>query len=206
MTHHAATTKTSTNLVAATMAVLMAVAGTSRAAAGPIESMAAAESKMVAGKGSYADGYARTGSSKGDKGYAEDDVYGDKDGDSYGFGTQTSFGTGDKGIGGVGAYHESASYDDRDKPKFSAWHFEDKDGRPTKRYVFDSHNDGNKKKHRGDQPSAEASEYDSVEAYDDDADDGGGNTHAGYETEEADPEYGALYDSADVYSDADAYY
>lgn len=163
---------------------------------------AAAESKMVAGKASVLDGFVKTGSHKGDKGYNEDDAFGDKDSDSYGFGTQVSYGN-QAGDGGNGAYHESTSYDDhgRSNPKYSAWHFEEKDGKPTKRYVFDSHK---KKKYDPLAVEAEASEYDSVEAYDDGGDDGG--THAGYETEEAEPEYGNLYDSADVYNDADAYY
>jgi len=168
-----------------------------------------AESKKVAGKASLMDGYVRTGSMKGDKGYNEDDVYGDKDSDSYGFGTQVSFGS-KAGDGGNGAYHESTAYDDngRSNPKYSAWHFEEKDGKPTKRYVYDSLNDGGSKmaKNKKYDPlavEAEASEYDSVEAYDD-GDDGG--THAGYEVDDAEPEYGNLYDSADVYNDADAYY
>jgi len=168
-----------------------------------------AESKKVAGKASLMDGYVRTGSMKGDKGYNEDDVYGDKDSDSYGFGTQVSFGS-KAGDGGNGAYHESTAYDDngRSNPKYSAWHFEEKDGKPTKRYVYDSlNNDGSKtSKYKKNDPlavEAEASEYDSVEAYDD-ADDGG--THAGYEVDDAEPEYGNLYDSADVYNDADTYY
>lgn len=165
-----------------------------------------AESKKVAGKSALMDGYVRTGSSKGDKGYNEDDVYGDKDSDSYGFGTQVSYGS-KAGDGGNGAYHESTAYDDngRSNPKYSAWHFEEKDGKPTKRYVYDSlKNDGaKKKKYDPLAVEAEASEYDSVEAYDD-GDDGG--THAGYEVDDAEPEYGNLYDSADVYNDADAYY
>lgn len=165
---------------------------------------ATAESKKTRGKAALMSGYARTGSTHGDKGYNEDDVYGDKDSDSYGFGTQVSYGS-KAGDGGNGAYHESTSYDDngRSNPKYSAWHFEDKDGKPTKRYVYDN----NKKKEPA-AVEAEASEYDSVEAYDD-ADDGaggGGGTHAGYEADESDPEYGNLYDSADVYNDADTYY
>lgn len=165
---------------------------------------AAAESKKLTGKASsLMDGYMRTGSHKGDKGYNEDDAFGDKDSDSYGFGTQVSFGS-KGGDGGNGAYHESSAYDDHGKsnPKYSAWHFEEKDGKPTKRYVYDSHD---KKAGKRDPQTveAEASEYDSVEAYDD-GDDGG--THAGYETDEAEPEYGNLYDSADAYNDADTYY
>ncbi|KAF0772890.1 Uncharacterized protein FWK35_00007948 [Aphis craccivora] len=165
-----------------------------------------AESKKVAGKSALMDGYVRTGSTKGDKGYNEDDVYGDKDSDSFGFGTQVSYGS-KAGDGGNGAYHESSAYDDngRSNPKYSAWHFEEKDGKPTKRYVYDSLNDGAGKKKKYDPLAveAEASEYDSVEAYDD-GDDGG--THAGYEVDDAEPEYGNLYDSADVYNDADTYY
>lgn len=161
----------------------------------------AAESKKIAGQSALMDGYVRTGSHKGDKGYNEDDTYGDKEADSYGFGTQVAYGN-KAGNGGNGAYHESTAYDDngRSKPKFSAWHFEEKDGKPTKQYVFDS-----KKKNKNDPLAveAEASEYDSVEAYDD-GDDGG--THAGYEVDDAEPEYGNLYDSADVYNDADTYY
>lgn len=169
------------------------------AAAAPVDPIVA-ESKKTAGKAGLMDGYARTGSYKGNKGYNEDDVYGDKDSDSYGFGTQVAFGS-KAGDGGQGAYHESSSYDDngQSNPKYSAWHFEDKDGKPTKRYVYDS------QKKKADPPAveAEASEYDSVEAYDD-GDDGG--SPAGFEAEEAEPEYGNLYDSADVYNDADSYY
>lgn len=165
---------------------------------------ATAESKKTHGKAALMSGHVRTGSTRGDKGYNEDDVYGDKDSDSYGFGTQVSYGS-KAGDGGNGAYHESTSYDDngRSNPKYSAWHFEDKDGKPTKRYVYDN----NKKNKEPAAVEAEASEYDSVEAYDD-ADDGagGGGTHAGYEADESDPEYGNLYDSADVYNDADTYY
>lgn len=161
---------------------------------------AVAESKKLAGQSALMNGYVRTGSNHGDKGYNEDDVYGDKDSDSYGFGTQVSYGN-KAGDGGNGAYHESTAYDDngRSNPKYSAWHFEEKDGKPTKRYVFDSH----KKKKDPLAVEAEASEYDSVEAYDD-GDDG---THAGYEVDDGgEPEYGNLYDSADVYNDADTYY
>lgn len=167
------------------------------AAASPVEPVAA-ESKKTAGKAALMDGYARTGSYKGDKGYKEDDVFGDKDSDSYGFGTQVSFGS-KAGDGGLGSYHESTSYDDngRSSPKYSAWHFEDKDGKPTKRYVYDSQ----KKKNDPSAVEAEASEYDSVEAYDD-GDDG---SPAGFEADDGEPEYGNLYDSADVY-DADTYY
>lgn len=213
-------TVATTKVLLTTVALLTAAAalGTATAASAPAPAVepVAAESKKVAGKTTYLDGYARTGSMKGDKGYDEDDVYGGKDGDSYGFGTHVSYGS-KAGDGGNGAYHETASYDDHGKsnPKFSAWHFEDKDGRPTKRYTYDSHakngggggGTGGKKQRAGGDPlavEAEATEYDSVEAYDDPED--GGNTHAGYETEEAEPEYGALYDSADVYNDADTYY
>ncbi|CAI6345105.1 unnamed protein product [Macrosiphum euphorbiae] len=194
-------------VVAGDMAAVSSDAHYAVAAAEPV----VAESKKVAGKASLMDGYVRTGSTKGDKGYNEDDVYGDKDSDSYGFGTQVSFGS-KAGDGGNGAYHESTAYDDngRSNPKYSAWHFEEKDGKPTKRYVYDSLNDDGSKmsKNKKYDPlavEAEASEYDSVEAYDD-ADDGGGGTHAGYEVDDAEPEYGNLYDSADVYNDADAYY
>lgn len=177
------------------------VAAVAPSAGIPVEPVVS-ETKKVAGKASLMDGYLRTGSHKGDKGYNEDDVYGGKDSDSYGYGTNVAYGS-KAGDGGNGAYHESLSYDDngQSNPKFSAWHFEDKDGKPTKRYVFDSH-----KKNKNDPLAveAEASEYDSVEAYDDGAGDDGG-THAGYEVEDAEPEYGALYDSADVY-DADTYY
>lgn len=169
------------------------------AAAAPLEPAAAESKKVTGGKTAAMDGYLLTGSNKGDKGYNTDDVYGDKDADSYGFGTQVSYGN-RAGDGGNGAYHHSTAYDDngRSNPKFSAWHFEDKDGRPTKRYVFDSH------KNKKNKPAleAEASEYDSVEAYDD-GDDG---SHAGYEVDDAEPEYGNLYDSADAYNDADTYY
>lgn len=173
-------------------------------AAGTAVEPAAAESKKVAGRSSMLDGYVKTGSHKGDKGYNEDDVFGGKDADSYGFGTQVSYGN-KAGDGGDGAYHETSAYDDhgRSNPKFSAWHFEEKDGRPTKRYVYDSHDNKKNKKHDPLAVEAEASEYDSVEAYDDGGD---GGTHAGYEADDAEPEYGNLYDSADVYNDADVYY
>lgn len=194
---------------AATAQDLLAVGSESLATAAAAASMAAppppasvaepaaAESKKLAGHAALMDGYALTGSHKGDKGYNEDDVFGDKVGDSYGFGTHAAYGSNSGGDGGAsGAYHESSSYDDngRSNPKYSSWHFEDKDGKPTKRYVYDSHK--NKNKHDPQAVEAEASEYDSVEAYDY-PDDGG--SHAGYETEEPEPEYGALYDSADVY-------
>lgn len=159
-----------------------------------------AESRKHVGQAALMNGYVRTGSHHGDKGYKEDDVYGDKDSDSYGYGTQVSYGK-KAGDGGNGAYHESTAYDDngRSNPKYSAWHFEEKDGKPTKRYVFDSH----KKKKDPLAVEAEASEYDSVEAYDD-GDDG---SHAGYEVDDGgDAEYGNLYDSADVYNDVDTYY
>jgi len=192
------------SIVAGDMAAVSSDAHYAVAAAEP----AVAESKKVAGKAALMDGYVRTGSLKGDKGYNEDDVYGDKESDSYGFGTQMSFGS-KAGDGGNGAYHESTAYDDngRSNPKYSAWHFEEKDGKPTKRYVYGSLNgDGSKmsknKKHDPLAVEAEASEYDSVEAYDD-ADDG---THAGYEVDDGEPEYGNLYDSGDVYNDADTYY
>lgn len=182
---------------------LAAAASTGARDGGGGDPMAAAESKkLTAGKASAVDGYVLTGSNKGDKGYNEDDAFGDKDSDSYGFGTQVSYGN-RAGDGGNGAYHHSTAYDDngRSNPKYSAWHFEDKDGRPTKRYVFDSHK--NAKKNRDPLAvEAEASEYDSVEAYDD-GDDG---SHAGYEVDDAEPEYGGLYDSADAYNDADTYY
>lgn len=188
---------------AASTGLDMAAVGSSNVA---VADAVPAESKKVAGKSALMDGYVRTGSTKGDKGYNEDDVYGDKDSDSFGFGTQVSYGS-KAGDGGNGAYHESSTYDDngRSNPKYSAWHFEEKDGKPTKRYVYDSLNDGAGKKKKYDPLAveAEASEYDSVEAYDD-GDDGG--THAGYEVDDAEPEYGNLYDSADVYNDADAYY
>lgn len=177
------------------------VAATAAAASTAAEPVTA-ESKKLAGQSALMNGYVRTGSHHGDKGYNEDDVYGDKDSDSYGFGTQVSYGN-RAGDGGNGAYHESTAYDDngRSSPKYSAWHFEEKDGKPTKRYVFDSHKNKNKKDPLA--VEAEASEYDSVEAYDDD--DGG--THAGYEVDDGgEPEYGNLYDSADVYNDADTYY
>lgn len=183
-----------------------AAVGTS--AAPPVAGLAAepvaAESKKYAGKAMDVDGFVRTGSTKGDKGYDEQDTYGGGDADSYGFGTQVSFGS-QGGDGGDGAYHETSSYDDngRSNPKYSSWHFEDKDGKPTKRYVYDSHGNSKPKKYDPLAVKAEASEYDSVEAYDDPEE---GGTHAGYETDEAEPEYGALYDSADVYNDADTYY
>lgn len=169
------------------------------ATAAALEPATAESKKLTAGKASMMDGYVLTGSNKGDKGYNEDDVFGDKDADSYGFGTQVSYGS-RAGDGGNGAYHHSTAYDDNglSNPKYSAWHFEDKDGRPTKRYVFDSH----KKKKDPLAVEAEASEYDSVEAYDD-GDDG---SHAGYEVDDGDAEYGNLYDSADAYNDADTYY
>lgn len=171
----------------------------------PVAEPVVAESKKYAGSAMDMDGFMRTGSTKGDKGYNEHDVYGGKDADSYGFGTQVSFGS-KGGDGGDGAYHETSSYDDngQSNPKYSSWHFEDKDGKPTKRYVFDSHSNKKPKKYDPLAVKAEASEYDSVEAYDDPEDVSG--THAGYETDEAEPEYGALYDSADVYNDADTYY
>lgn len=181
----------------------VAVPATAAATATAVEP-AAAESKKVAGRSSMLDGYVKTGSHKGDKGYNEDDTFGGKDADSYGFGTQVSYGN-KAGDGGDGAYHETSAYDDhgRSNPKFSAWHFEEKDGRPTKRYVYDSHDGKKNKKHDPLAVEAEASEYDSVEAYDDGGD---GGTHAGYEADDAEPEYGNLYDSADVYNDADVYY
>lgn len=190
-----------TTVAAAALLTLQLTAAASAGARVPLEPAVAESKKLTAGKASAMDGYALTGSSRGDKGYNEDDVFSDKDADSYGFGTQVSYGN-HAGDGGNGAYHHSTAYDDngRANPKYSAWHFEDKDGRPTKRYVFDSHKKRNK------DPlavEAEASEYDSVEAYDD-GDDGG--SHAGYEVDDAEPEYGALYDSADAYNDADTYY
>lgn len=161
---------------------------------------ATAESKKLAGHAALMDGYALTGSHKGDKGYNEDDTFGGKISDSYGYGTQAVYGSKSGDGGGNGAYHETSSYDDNGhaNPKYSSWHFEDKDGKPTKRYVFDSQN--NKNKNEPPAVEAEASEYDSVEAYDY-PDEGG--THAGYETEEAEPEYGALYDTADTYDAGD---
>lgn len=218
--HSAASTMMMTATMAAVAVMLTATAvgaastgkdavatatATAAVAVGLAAEPVAAESKKYAGKAMDVDGFVRTGSTKGDKGYDEEDVYGGKDADSYGFGTQVSFGS-KGGDGGDGAYHETSSYDDngRSNPKYSSWHFEDKDGKPTKRYVFDSHSNKKPKKYDPLAVKAEASEYDSVEAYDDPEE--GGGTHAGYETDEAEPEYGALYDSADVYNDADTYY
>lgn len=160
---------------------------------------AVAESKKMVGGLGLMDGYLKTQSNKGDRGYDESDAFGNGDSDSYGYGSQVEYGSGKAGDGGTsGAYHESTAYDDNGKsnPKYKAWHFEEKDGKPTKRYIYDSRKPQTFSRKK--EPQVEATEYDSVEAYDD-GDDG---THAGYEAE--DPEYGNLYDSADV--DVDTYY
>lgn len=94
------------------------------------------------GKGGYRVGK----SAKDDNGYDNYDTYNVKDGDSYGFQESSAFGK-KEGDGMKKGYRKSSRYgkksddddfEEDDKPKYTEYHYEQRNGRPAKAYKYES--------------------------------------------------------------------